>query len=276
MAQKTCGEAGVSLIQNERASRLWWSGRSPQTFMDLLRMNTAGYSVPLALPIVPLSVVTCFGSEWNVLAAGPGWIMVAFCTRNQMPSGKTVAFQWLPLFILCCIVFFTLHPNSLEWEVKWKWLCLQCEHCTSLSRTGNNPNVLSSCFTRYSMLCALFVIKQRVRGQLWMQYILDQSLWEPMRTSRKDKWDSRKCYIQKVRVVQLEHLQFNLCRLHHQHAAQNTAPRKREASSFKICCFGSVPYSLSWQHVASAAEICGGIRNIRFSCTLEVYQHAFF
>lgn len=117
MAQKTCGEAGVSLIQNERASRLWWHGRSPQTFMDLLRMNTAGYSVPLALPIVPLSVVTCFGSEWNVLAAGPGWIMVAFCTRNQMPSGKTVAFQLLPLFILYCIVF--LLCIQIHWNGRW-------------------------------------------------------------------------------------------------------------------------------------------------------------
>lgn len=50
-----------------------------------------------------------------------------------------------------------------------------------------------------------------------MQHILDQSLWQPMRTSRKDKR-----YIQKVPVAQLKHHRVNLCRLDHQRAVQST------------------------------------------------------
>lgn len=42
---------------------------------------------------------------------------------------------------------------------------LQCEHRTSLSQTGNNPDALSGCFTRYSILHALFVIEQLAGGQ---------------------------------------------------------------------------------------------------------------
>lgn len=73
---------------------LWLLRSSSSDVHDPQRINTADFGVS-------------FGSLWNVLTT-VGYITMAFCTHNHAPSGSTVVYWWVSLFLSFLNSFFFL------------------------------------------------------------------------------------------------------------------------------------------------------------------------